>query len=132
MNQLINGILVTFSVVFLALFIQPALAFAAAACPGVQAGSAQDQVLIGSGQAGNECKESGVKKTISAIVRILSFIVGIAAIIMILWAGLKYVTSGGESGKIATAKQTLIYAAVGLLVAALAQVIVNLALSASR
>jgi hypothetical protein len=62
---------------------------------------------------------------IKTIVNILSTIVGIAAIVMIIVGGLRYVTSGGDSGSISGAKNTIIYAIIGLIVVALAQFIVR-------
>lgn len=94
-----------------------------AACP--TSNTAKGQVLNGIGQTGADCDSSGVGKTAGNIVEILSYIAGIAAIIVIVIAGFKYITSNGDSGKISSAKNTLIYAMVGLAVAALARVIVN-------
>ena len=48
---------------------------------------------------------------------------------MIIIAGLKYITSQGEPANIATAKNSIIYAAIGLVVVALAQVIVRFVLN---
>ncbi len=67
--------------------------------------------------------------TISAVVSVLSIIVGIAAVIMILVSAFKYITSGGESSKVSSAKTALIYALVGLAVAATAQALVHFVLS---
>ena len=86
----------------------------------------KDQVLVGAGQTGADCKGLQVNNTIDAAVRILSTIVGVAAVIMIIISGLKYVTSGGDSGKTASAKSTLIYSLIGLAIAALAPVLVGL------
>ena len=69
--------------------------------------------------------DTGINRVISSIINILSITVGIAAVIMIIVSGFKYITSGGDSSRIAGAKTTLIYALVGLAVAALAQVLVN-------
>jgi hypothetical protein len=102
---------------------------ASAVCPGVTENSAQDQVLEGAGQAGADCSSNKIQNTVSSIVDILSIVVGIAAIIMILVSGFKYITSGGDSSKVSSAKQTLIYALVGVAVAALAQVLVSVTLS---
>lgn len=66
---------------------------------------------------------------ITTVVNIISIIVGVVAVIMIIWGGLKYITSGGESGKITSAKNTIIYALIGLVVVALAQFIVRFVLS---
>lgn len=73
--------------------------------------------------------ETAVGKLVSSIVKVLSVVVGIAAVIMIIVSGFKYVTSGGDSGSIASAKTTLIYALVGLAIAALAQVLVRFVLN---
>lgn len=66
---------------------------------------------------------------IQKIVNILSIIVGIVAVIMIIYGGFRYITSGGEAGNITTAKNTVMYAIVGLVIAALAQVIVKFVLA---
>lgn len=100
----------------------------AADCPGVTSNSAQDQVLDGADVAGSGCSTEGVERTIRTVTDILSIVIGAAAVIVILLSGFKYITSAGDSGKITSAKQTLIYAVVGLVIAALAQVIVNFVL----
>jgi hypothetical protein len=47
---------------------------------------------------------------------------------MIIVAGLKYIASAGDSNKVSSAKSTLIYALVGVLIAALAQLLVHFVL----
>jgi len=68
---------------------------------------------------------NGIGSLAKKAVDILSIIVGVVAIIMIIFGGFKYITSGGESGNVSGAKNTLIYAIVGLVVVALAQIIVH-------
>jgi hypothetical protein len=70
-----------------------------------------------------------IDKTIQFAVNLITTIVGIAAVIMIIVNGLKYVTSSGDSNSISSAKNGIIYAIVGLIIAALAQVIVRFVLS---
>jgi uncharacterized membrane protein len=65
----------------------------------------------------------------SKIVSIFSIIVGIVAVIMIIFGGFRYITSGGDSSKVGNAKNSLIYALVGLIIVALAQVIVHYVLN---
>ena len=48
---------------------------------------------------------------------------------MIIYGGFRYVTSGGDSGHVSSAKNTIIYAIVGLVVVALAQFIVQYVLN---
>ena len=62
---------------------------------------------------------------ISTVINIISVVVGIVAVIMIIIGGLKYITSGGESGNVTGAKNTILYAVVGLVVVALAQISVR-------
>jgi hypothetical protein len=69
-----------------------------------------------------------VNKTITLIINIFSIVVGIVAVIMIVLGGLKYITSGGDSNNVTSAKNTILYAVVGLVVVALAQFIVRFVL----
>jgi hypothetical protein len=72
---------------------------------------------------------TNLNSVIKTIVNILSWVVGIVAVIMIIIAGFRYVTAGGDSSNVASAKNTLIYAIVGLVVAASAQIIVHFVLN---
>jgi hypothetical protein len=71
---------------------------------------------------------TGINNIITNIVNIFSIIVGIVSVIMIIYGGFRYVTSGGDSGNVTSAKNTIIYAVVGLVVVALAQFIVQFVL----
>lgn len=83
----------------------------------------------GSGGCDNSGSQSTIDKIIAWVVNILTVIVGITAVIMIIVAGFRFVTSGGDSANVAGAKNTIIYAIVGLIVVALAQVIVHFVLT---
>jgi len=63
-------------------------------------------------------------------VNIMLFAVGILAVIMLIWGGIRYVLSGGDSGAVSSAKKTILYAVVGLIVAILAYAIVNFVITA--
>lgn len=69
-----------------------------------------------------------VNRIIRLIINIFSLIVGVIAVIMIIIGGLKYITSGGDSGNITGAKNTILYAIIGLVVVALSQIIVRFVL----
>lgn len=73
-----------------------------------------------------------VEGTIQSIINLISVIIGIVAVIMIIIGGLRYITSGGDTGKVGSAKNTIIYAVVGLIVVALAQVIVKFVISETK
>lgn len=79
--------------------------------------------------SGGNCVEKAGETTVSSAVKtainILSLIVGIIAVIMVIIGGLKYIISSGDSSNINSAKNTILYAVIGLAVVALAQVIVR-------
>lgn len=102
----------------------------ALACSGGST-EAQKQVLQGVGETGGACNDNGVINTISAAVKILSIFTGAAAVIMIIYGGFRYITSGGDSARVSSAKNTLIYAVIGLAIAVLAQLIVNFVITQS-
>jgi cytochrome bd-type quinol oxidase subunit 2 len=69
-----------------------------------------------------------VNNIITDIINIFSIVVGIISVIMIIYGGFRYVTSGGDSGNVSSAKNTIIYAIIGLVIVALAQFIVQFVL----
>lgn len=58
------------------------------------------------------------------------YIVGIIAVIMLIIGGIRYVVSGGDSKKVTDAKNTILYAIIGLIIAFLSYAIVNFVISA--
>jgi hypothetical protein len=74
---------------------------------------------------------SKLNTLIKNIINIFSILVGIVAVIMIIVGGFRYITSGGDSGNVTTAKNTILYAIVGLVIVALAQFIVRFVLEKS-
>jgi len=72
---------------------------------------------------------SNFENLLKKIINIFSAIVGVIAVIMIIIGGLRYITSGGDSSHVSTAKTTIIYALVGLIIVALAQLIVHFVLT---
>lgn len=97
----------------------------------VAAQSAQAEICSGLGQAGGNCgsKQGNTLNTVlSFVLNTLSLIAGVAAVIMIIISGLKFITAQGDASAIATARSALIYALVGLVVVSLAQVIVHFVL----
>ncbi len=76
----------------------------------------------GSEQPVNLFGDTGVFSTISSV---LLFIVGAIAVIMIVIGGLRYVISGGDATQVQAAKNTILYALVGIIIAILAYAAVN-------
>jgi len=79
-----------------------------------------------SGQSGSPASaKNGLNNTITKIVNFLSLFVGIAAVVMIIVAGFRYITSGGDATRVSSAKNTVLYSVIGLIIVALAQIIVK-------
>ncbi len=84
---------------------------------------------LGVASGGDGCEDpsdsAGLSDTVAAAINIISLVVAVIAVFMVIVGGLKYVTSQGESSGTASAKNTIVYAIVGLIIVALAQLIVR-------
>jgi hypothetical protein len=102
---------------------------AAVVAPAYVSATPKSTVCTALGSNDSCTKDTGngvsLSSVVKVIVNILSLIVGIVAVIMIIVGGFRYVTSGGDSNNITSAKNTILYAIVGLVVVALAQFIVQ-------
>jgi len=121
MKRLLTTILLAINLLF------PAVALTVPAYAAPSCGNdAQGQVLSGFSNCSDPSNgQNDIGRLIANIISILSWVVGIAAVIVIILSALKYITSGGDSNKTGEAKKTLIYALVGLVVAVLAQFIIS-------
>lgn len=63
------------------------------------------------------------------ILQVVFGILGGIAVIMIVFGGFMYTTSAGDAGKVKNAKNTILYAIVGLIVAVFATAIVSFVLA---
>jgi Type IV secretion system pilin len=83
------------------------------------------------------CKESqnqedgvlGKSGILTRVVKVLIFLTTIASVIVIIVAGIKYITSQGDSGAVSGAKNSILYAVIGLVIALVAQLIVSFVLN---
>lgn len=66
--------------------------------------------------------DSAIFKTVT---NVLLFLVGAIAVIMLIIGGIRYVVSGGDQSNVTAAKNTILYAIVGIIVAVLAYAAVN-------
>jgi len=62
------------------------------------------------------------------IINIFSALIGVVAVIMIIFGGFRYITSGGNDTSVTSAKNTILYAIIGLVIVALAQLMVRFVL----
>lgn len=61
----------------------------------------------------------------TTVVNIMLFIIGAICVIMLIWGGIRYTTSAGNAANVTAAKNTIMYAIIGLIIAFLAFAIVN-------
>jgi hypothetical protein len=124
-----------------ALFVGFALIAVPIALPSVTYAAADINNCLSQGSglsvtAGNTCTPANtaqgvtqINNLVTDVINIFSAVVGIISVIMIIVGGFQYITSGGDTGKVGTAKTTIIYAIVGLIVVAFAQFIVQFVLN---
>lgn len=93
-------------------------------CAGINSG-ANNNLNTDCGTAGTGNGQSDISNLASRITNLFSLIVGIAAVVMVVYSGFRYITSGGDSNRVGSAKNSLIYAIVGLVIVAMAQFIVH-------
>ncbi|MEX1058989.1 MAG: pilin [Candidatus Saccharimonadales bacterium] len=72
--------------------------------------------------------KSDLNSFITKVVNIISIIVGVVAVIMIIVGGFRYIASGGKAESVQGAKNTILYALIGLVIVALSQIIVRFVL----
>jgi hypothetical protein len=71
----------------------------------------------------------GTGGVVTTITNVLLFIAGALSVIMLIIGGLRYTISGGNSTAVTAAKNTVLYAVVGLVIAFLAYAVINFVLS---
>ena len=60
----------------------------------------------------------------------LLLIIGIISVVMLIYGGFRYIISGGDNKKVADAKNTILYAIIGLIISLLAYAIINFVITA--
>jgi cytochrome bd-type quinol oxidase subunit 2 len=92
--------------------------------------AARDQACAGAQLSNSDSATcpTGSGDTVSTllkdVINILSLIVGVISVIMVIIGGFKFVTSAGDSSKVSSARNTILYAIIGLVIVAFAQTIV--------
>jgi len=93
--------------------------FAAAVTGGIAGGA---QAAKGSDQPSDLFGNTGI---FTRVTNTLLFAVGVVSVIMLIYGGLRYIISGGDSKRVTDAKNTVMYAIIGLIIAVLSYAIVN-------
>lgn len=97
---------------------------------GLCAGASLDANNIGTTDCTTTGENAGnsVNEIVTLVINIFSWIVGVVAVFAIIIGGFKYITSGGSSEGVTGAKNTILYAIVGLVIVAVAQLVVKFVL----
>ena len=80
----------------------------------------------------SSCAQSGdqtLGNMIERIINIFSIVVGSVSVIMIIIGGFRYIISGGSSDSVTAAKNTILYAVIGLIIVLFSQVLVRFVIS---
>jgi Type IV secretion system pilin len=116
----------------------PAVVFAADPAPATTAATGKDAVCQGvsfatgadgAGACNTDAAAGKIPGIVNLAIRLFQMVIGIIAIFTVIQAGLSYITSGGDAAKTKTARERIIYAAVGLFVVVLAEIIVRFVLN---
>jgi hypothetical protein len=95
----------------------------------VYAADAAKEILKGANTTGQTSSPT-LEDRLTTITNVLLFIIGAVAVVVIIIGGLRYVTSAGDAGQTKGAKDTILYAVVGLIIAIIAYAIVRFVINA--
>lgn len=101
------------------------------ACAGLKLTNPSAKCDDGSGLPSQDA-ENEFGGILKSIIDVLSWIVGVVAVIMVIIGGLRYIISGGDSNGVTGAKNTIMYALIGLTIVLFAQVIVAFVLTKTK
>ena len=88
---------------------------------------ATDMTISGgvSSSQGDDVPQDLANDVFKNVVNILLFIIGAVSVIMLIYGGIRYTTSGGNANSVTAAKNTIMYSIIGLVVAILAFAVVQ-------
>lgn len=87
------------------------------------------QITPNSGSCDIGQASTDFNKKIQHFINLLSAVVGLVAVVMIIFGGFRYVTSGGSDTSVTSAKNTILYAIIGLIIVAMSQILVHFVIS---
>jgi hypothetical protein len=113
----------------------PVLALALPSVPAMAVG--ENCSGAGGAQQGANCAQGsntpntlfGPNSVFVTVVNTLLFVIGAVAVIMLVYGGIRYTISGGDQKAVTDAKNTILYAVIGIIVAVMAYAIVNFVLT---
>jgi hypothetical protein len=100
--------------------------------PVVTLATPASEIQTGVNAAGGDDAGGDFGTSLKTIVNILLYVLGAIAVIMIVIGGIRYATSNGDAGSVKSAKDTILYSVIGLIVAIMAYAIVNFVVGAFK
>ena len=127
MNKSIKKFLITVSAVGALLFpvLSPSVVGAANIATNLCNGTQLSANAAGPAACDNGTTDQTLQDIVDLVVNLLSLVVGLLSVVFLILGAFRYITSGGDSGKVTSAKNTILYALIGLVIVAVAQVIVR-------
>lgn len=121
-KTLFGMMIVTLSMLGMAFFTP--LTASAADCADPKSGITKTNCVTGD----NPDLPTDLTTMFKTIANVALFIIGAVSVLMLIYGGIRYTVSGGESSAVTAAKNTILYAIVGVVVALLAGAIINFVL----
>jgi len=94
--------------------------------------AAQDSIVQGANDAKGKDQSTNLFGTggiFTTITNLALYLIGAVSVLMLIYGGIRYTISGGDSNAVTGAKNTILYAIVGIVIALLAYAIVNFVLT---
>lgn len=109
------------------LLVVPAIVLGIALVANVVPVNAATDLTIGGGAsaAADAQQPTSLPDQFKNIVNIALYIIGAVSVLMLIYGGIRYTVSGGDTAAVTAAKNTILYAIIGIVVALLAYAIVN-------
>jgi hypothetical protein len=125
-NKIKSFVLAGLAVLTLGLAVAPATStYAAKTCDPTQGGLAGGIDCINPNE-----NEPTLEERVKTIINVVIYVVGILAVVMVIYGGVRYTLSEGSEKKVTDAKNTIMYGVIGLIVCILAFAIVNFVIGA--
>lgn len=92
-------------------------------------GGSDKPCQIDDGAGNKQTAESKANTIVASVINLISIVVGVIAVFMIIYGGFRFLTSAGNPESTKVAKNAILYAIIGLVIVAFAQVIVKFVLN---
>jgi hypothetical protein len=123
LKYLFNKTALSLVVIFGSLF-AASTAYAVTAIPACSNGTLSNTSVCQDVSKGHSSSKDPVINIIKAALVFISYVAGVAAVILIIISGIRFITAGGNPDKVSQARSTLTYALIGIFIVLVGQGIV--------